>query len=69
MSEQHPFANPLVAYGIGASGALVIAFVAFNYLDGTIQLLAYAMAVLDLLVTPQILQRAATERLSPSVEV
>jgi hypothetical protein len=59
MSQQNPFASPLVRYGIGASGALIVAFVAYSYLDGTIQLLAYAVAVLDLLVTPQILKRAA----------
>jgi len=61
MSAQNPFANPLIRYGIGASGALVIAFVAYNYLDGTVQLVAYAIALLDLLVTPQILKRAGEQ--------
>ncbi|QPV62660.1 hypothetical protein I7X12_18335 [Halosimplex litoreum] len=58
--SQNPLANPAIRYGIGASGALVIAVVAYLFLDGTTQLVAYAVAVLDLLVTPQILKRAAT---------
>jgi hypothetical protein len=58
MSQQNPFANPVVRYGIGLSGALVVAAVGYLYLEGTTQLLAYLIAVLDLLVTPQILKRA-----------
>jgi len=58
--SQTPFANPAIRYGIGASGALVIAVVAYLFLDGTTQLVAYAVALVDLLVTPQILKRAAT---------
>ena len=58
MSQQNPFANPVVRYGIGLSGALVVAAVGYLYLEGTTQLLAYVIAVLDLLVTPQILKRA-----------
>ncbi|WP_436910774.1 hypothetical protein [Halosimplex marinum] len=60
MSQPNPLANPAVRYGIGASGALVIAAVAYTLLDGTAQMAAYAVAVLDLIVTPQILKRAAT---------
>jgi hypothetical protein len=56
--SQHPFANPLVRHGIGLSGAVVVALVAYLFLDGTVQLVAYAIAALDLLVTPQILKRA-----------
>jgi len=55
----HPFANPVVRYGIGASGAIAIGVIAYLFLSGTTQLVAYAVAVLDLLVTPQVLQRAA----------
>ncbi len=58
MSAGNPFANPLIRYGIGASGALVIAFIAYSFLEGTTQLVAYGIALLDLLVTPQILKRA-----------
>jgi len=60
MAQGNPFANPAIRYGVGASGALVIAFVAYTYLDGTMQLVAYLIAALDLLVTPQILKRAGT---------
>jgi hypothetical protein len=58
MSQENPFANPLFRHAIGASGALVVAFIAYSFLDGTAQLVAYAIAVLDLLLTPQILKRA-----------
>lgn len=60
MSQQNPFANPVLRYGIGLSGAVVVAAVGYLYLEGTTQLLAYLIAVLDLLVTPQILKRATT---------
>ena len=56
--SQHPFANPLIRHGIGLSGAVVVALVAYLFLDGTTQLVAYGIAALDLLVTPQILKRA-----------
>ncbi|WP_135363142.1 hypothetical protein [Halosimplex halophilum] len=58
--SQNPLASPAVRYGIGASGALAVAVVAYLFLDGTTQLVAYAVAVLDMIVTPQILKRAAT---------
>lgn len=60
MSQQNPFSNPVLRYAIGLSGALVVAAVGYLYLDGTAQLLAYVIAVLDLLVTPQVLKRATT---------
>jgi hypothetical protein len=60
MSQPNPLANPAVRYGIGAAGALAVAVVGYLFLDGTVQLAAYAVAVLDLIVTPQILKRAAT---------
>lgn len=59
MSQQDLFAAPLVRYGLGASGALLIAFIAYSYLDGTTQLIAYAIAVLDFIVVPQVLKQAA----------
>ncbi|GGL36412.1 hypothetical protein EFA46_012570 (plasmid) [Halarchaeum sp. CBA1220] len=59
MAQQNPFTNPAIRYAIGLSGALVIAFVAYSFLDGTTQLIAYAIAVLDLLVTPQILKQVS----------
>ncbi|GAB6862128.1 hypothetical protein ACFR97_05735 [Haloplanus litoreus] len=61
MSQQNPLASPVLRYAVGASGAVVIAAIAYLYLDGTVQLFAYVMAVLDVLVTPQLLKRAAAE--------
>lgn len=55
----HPFANPIVRHGIGATGAIAIGVISYLFLSGTVQLVAYAIAALDLLVTPQILKRAA----------
>jgi len=55
----HPFTTPVVRYAIGASGAIAVAVVAYLFLSGTAQLVAYAIAVLDLFVTPQILKHAA----------
>lgn len=60
MSQQTPLASPAFRYGMSLSGALIIAFVAYTFLDGTAQLVAYAVAVIDAVVTPQILKRAAT---------
>ncbi|MFC7141859.1 hypothetical protein ACFQMA_18740 [Halosimplex aquaticum] len=59
MSQPNLLANPLFRYGVGASGAAMVAAVAYLYLEGTTQLVAYAIAVLDIVVTPQILKWAA----------
>lgn len=59
-TQENPFANPLVRHGIGVAGAVTIAFVAFAFLDGTVRLVALGVAVLDLLVTPQVLKRAGS---------
>ncbi|WP_313693093.1 hypothetical protein [Halorarum halobium] len=55
-----PFENPAFRYGIGLSGALILAFVALSYFEGTIRWIILGIAVLDALVTPMILKRAAT---------
>jgi hypothetical protein len=57
-AQENPLERPLVRHGIGVSGALIVAFVAFAFLEGTIQLLAYGIALLDAIVTPQILRMA-----------
>ena len=51
--------NPAIRWGMGISGGLVVAAVGFLFLSGTAQLVAYGVALLDILVTPQILKRAA----------
>jgi hypothetical protein len=50
--------SPLVRYGIGFVSALIPAAVALAFLEGTMQLLALGIAVLDFVVTPQILKHA-----------
>ncbi|WP_459194254.1 hypothetical protein [Halosimplex sp. J119] len=59
MSQPNLLMNPLFRYGMAASGAAVVAVVAYLYLEGTTQLVAYGVAALDVLVTPQILKHAA----------
>ena len=54
--------NPAVRWGIGLSGGLVVAAVSYLFLTGTTQLVAYGIALLDILVTPQILRKAAEQQ-------
>lgn len=54
-----PLGSPLVRYGIGLSSAAVIAAIAFFLLDGTIQLVAFAIAAFEALFVPQFLKMAA----------
>lgn len=55
-----PFENPAVRYGIGLTSAVILVFVALVFLDGTgiIQWAVLGLAVLEFLVTPQILKMA-----------
>jgi hypothetical protein len=53
-----PLETPLVHYGIGLSSAVVLAVVAFAFLDGTIRWLVLGLAVVEALVVPQFLKRA-----------
>ena len=53
--------NPLFRWGIGASGAVLIAAVSYVFLTGLTQLIAYGMAVMDLVVTPLFLKYAAEQ--------
>ncbi|WP_336337078.1 hypothetical protein [Haloarcula brevis] len=54
-----PFENPIVRYGIPLVSATVIAAIAFLLLDGTIRYVALGIAMLEVVVTPQILKQAA----------
>jgi len=51
--------NPVVHYGLPAINAVVIAFIAFVLLDGTVRLAALGVAAVEVLVVPQVLKRAA----------
>lgn len=53
-----PFENPAVRYGLSIINAAMVAAVALLLLDGTIRLIALGIAVLEVVVTPQILKRA-----------
>ena len=53
--------NPLVRWGIGLWGAAIVAGVAYFYLSGTVQLVAYGIAALDAIVTPLILKQSVKE--------
>ena len=55
------FHNPLFRWSIGLSGAILVAAVAYFFLSGTVQLVAYGIAAVDAIVTPQILKRAADQ--------
>jgi hypothetical protein len=61
MSETNPLADRRVRGAIGLSGALVVVFVAYFFLEGTTQLVAYGIAVLDAVVTPIILGKAVEQ--------
>ncbi len=53
------FHNPLFRWGMPAATATVIAVIAFLVIENqTLRLLMLVIAVLDFLVTPQILKRA-----------
>lgn len=54
----HPFENPLVRYGIGLSGAIVIIAIALAYLEGVAFYAALAVAVVDAVATPKVLEYA-----------
>jgi hypothetical protein len=54
-----PFANPVVRYGLSIINALIITAIAFVLLEGTIRWVALGIAVLEVVVTPQILKQAA----------
>jgi len=51
--------NPLVRYGLPAVNAIIIAAIAFVFLDGTMRWAALGIAALEVTVVPQILKRAA----------
>jgi len=56
----NPFANPLVRYGIAAMNAAIVVAVAFLFVDGgTLRTLLLGIAVLEVVVTPFVLARAA----------
>jgi hypothetical protein len=53
-----PFSNPAIRYGITFINAAIISVIAFTILDGTIRWVALGIAALEVVITPQILDRA-----------
>jgi len=60
--QKNPLENPLFRYGIGFSGAAIVAAVALLYLEGTLRTIVLVIAVLDAFVTPKLLEIAGTEQ-------
>ncbi|GGM44615.1 MULTISPECIES: hypothetical protein [Haloarcula] len=54
-----PFDNPAIRYGLPLLSATVVAAVAFLFLEGTVRYVALGIAVLEVVVAPQILKQAA----------
>lgn len=51
--------NPVIRWGIGLASGSLIALIALAFLEGDLQLVALAIAVVDALTTPWILKQAA----------
>ncbi len=60
MTQESLLANPLFRYGMTVPAALTVAFVGYQFFDGLTQSALYALALVELLVTPQFLKYAAT---------
>ncbi|NEU55854.1 hypothetical protein [Halorussus sp. MSC15.2] len=56
-----PFENPAIRYGMGLSSAAVLVFVALSFLDGITRWLVLGMAVLEVVLVPQLLKRAMAQ--------
>jgi len=53
-----PFESPAVRYGLSIINAAIIAVIALALLEGTIRWVALGIAVLEVVLTPQVLKRA-----------
>lgn len=56
-----PLETPAFRYGMGIASAVVLTFVAFTYLGGTMRWLVFGLAVIEILVVPQVMKLAATQ--------
>lgn len=54
----NPLESPLVRYGIGLSGAAVVVAVGVLFLEPPVQYAVFAVAILDAVITPKVLERA-----------
>lgn len=53
-----PFDSPFVRYGMGLSSAVVLAAIAFFFLEGTMRWIVLGFAVVEALFVPQFLKMA-----------
>lgn len=53
-----PIDNPFVRYGMGLSSAVVLAAIAFVFLDGTMRWIVLGLAVVEAIFVPQFLKMA-----------
>lgn len=51
-----PFGSPVVRYGLSVVNAALIALIAVFLLDGLIRWVVFGIAVVEIVVTPQILK-------------
>ncbi|WP_227133130.1 hypothetical protein [Halorubellus salinus] len=56
-----PLENPILRHGIGISGALALVVVGTLFLEPPIRYVVYAIAVVDAVVTPKILEMAVEQ--------
>ena len=54
-----PLRNPAIRYGIALTNAAVLAAVGYLLLDGTLRWIVFGIALLDLVLVPQVLKRVA----------
>ncbi|MFD1686944.1 hypothetical protein [Halobellus litoreus] len=53
-----PFERPEIRNGMGIGSALIIAFVAFTFFEGTTRWLLLGVAAVELVVVPRVLKGA-----------
>lgn len=53
-----PFDRSEIRNGMGVGSALIIAFVAFTFFEGTTRWLLLGVAVVELVVVPRVLKQA-----------
>ncbi|ADQ66214.1 hypothetical protein GL213_03055 [Halogeometricum borinquense] len=53
-----PFESPAIRYGIGFANAAILVFLAFFMLDEMMRWIVLGIAVIEILVVPQVLKQA-----------
>ncbi|SEQ05795.1 hypothetical protein [Natrinema salaciae] len=53
-----PLENPTVRYGMSFGSAAILAIVALGFLDGPSRLIVLGLAIIEIAILPQLLERA-----------